>query len=133
MDIIRIFHIRMLQQLTLERDGGDGFRIEEFAIVGAAQQFLELGVVQREDLCATLGKRSISVVDKTGGEIEQHGLRKRRCRIAVHGVYSDPATAYVLEQLIQSVDIKNVPQAFPVGLQNHRESGVLAGRLHQIC
>ena len=65
-----------IERLQLLLDFVEGGFVEQFAEIGAAQDFFELRLIDGEGLRAALGQRSVAIVDVVGDVGEEQRTRR---------------------------------------------------------
>jgi hypothetical protein len=106
--------------------------VEELTQLGAAQQFREQTLVERECRSALLGERGVAFVHECAHVAEQQRLRERRSLRRLHLDHGDPAFADARQHILQGSQVVNVLQHLAQSLQHDRERPVLAGHAQQL-
>ena len=121
-----------VERLQLLLDFGEGVLVEQFAEIGAAEDFFELGLVDGERLGAALGERRVAIVDVVGdvGEEQRGGVGRRLG--GIDGGDADCAALYLLEDGGGGFEIEDFAHAFAVGFEQHGEAGVARGDGQQV-
>jgi hypothetical protein len=105
----------------------NGRRVEQFTQFVLSQEVPEEVAVQRERLGSALGKGGIAFVHVGGDVVEEKAASERGCLLGFGGGHADLARADVREDFDEAGEVKNIAEAFAVGLEDDREGAVAAG------
>ena len=120
------------QQLQLQLQVGEGAGVQQLAQLLRAEQVAQEVLVQRQRGGTALRQGCVALVHVGGDPVEQQALGERGRLRGVHLHHPHLAVAQLGEHLAQGRQVEHVLQAFPAGLQQHREGGVLAGHGEQV-
>src|SRR5205807_3201589 len=123
----------LLQQtLQLQLQRLDRARIEQLAKFLGAEELGQQLFVQRQRLRPPFRQRRIALVHVLADVVEDQCRREGRGALGVDHDRPDLPGANRAHQVAQAVHVEDVAQALPVGLDQDRNLGVLAGDLQQV-
>ena len=121
-----------VEGLQLLLDFGEGGFVEQFAEIGAAENFLELRLIDGEGLGAAFGERSVAIVDVVGDVGEEQGGGVGRGLGGIDGGDAYGAALHLLEDGGGGLQIENFADAFAIGFEQHGEARKARGHGQQV-